>query len=203
MRERETLVSQQVEVTLPITSNKKTQNHSTKDVKRYLICVRKTMNEQDSKPIPVGGGGRRGGLRDGRIIDGGENTYQVGGAGRGGSHHQEESKSNYDGFQERKEDANRNADKKEEVDDDDEESRRDRMLLIRILPFPVRLHRMLMDMEQSGKQHIVSWSSCGRMCCVHNQELFVQEIIPMYFNMSKYRSFTRQLLNYGFQRIGK
>lgn len=165
------------------------------------------MNEQDSKQISIGGRGR-----DGRMIMGeGENTisddnksrtlsYQEG-AGRGGNHHQEDTKDNYDGVQDRKEYEDQNAGKKE--DEEDVDKRRDRMSLIRILPFPVRLHRMLMDMEQNGTQHIVSWSSCGRMCCVHNQELFVREIIPIYFNMSKYRSFTRQLSNYGFQRIGK
>ena len=71
----------------------------------------------------------------------------------------------------------------------------------RLLPFPYRLHRMLEDVERAGKQDVVSWMPCGQSFKVHKISRFVNEIVPVYFNLTQYKSFKRQLINYGFVRI--
>ena len=73
----------------------------------------------------------------------------------------------------------------------------------RLMPFPQRLYQMLHDVEKYGKEDIVSFLPDGNLFTVFKPEEFVNEIIPIYFNMSKFRSFTKQLLNYGFERVGR
>jgi hypothetical protein len=67
--------------------------------------------------------------------------------------------------------------------------------------FPVKLHRMLVDVEREGKQSIISWNPDGTTFQVHKNDKFVSEVLPHYFRQSKYKSFQRQLNFYNFQRI--
>lgn len=69
------------------------------------------------------------------------------------------------------------------------------------LPFPCKVYDMLDDADQKGFQHIVAWNTEGTGFMVQNKELFTNEIVPLYFNQTKYKSFQRQLSLYGFQRI--
>jgi hypothetical protein len=69
------------------------------------------------------------------------------------------------------------------------------------LHFPCKVYEMLEAAEQQGLEDIVSWNKGGTGFTVHNKELFTKQIIPMYFNQTKYKSFQRQLSLYGFQRI--
>jgi hypothetical protein len=69
------------------------------------------------------------------------------------------------------------------------------------LPFVWKLYEMLEGVEKSGEEHIVSWVESGRAFRVHNLEEFVQNIVPIYFKQSKYKSFQRQLNFYDFTRI--
>jgi len=69
------------------------------------------------------------------------------------------------------------------------------------IPFPLRLHQMLDDVENAGLMHIVSWRSHGRAFIVHNREEFVDRVLPVYFQQNKFASFQRQLNLYGFCRI--
>lgn len=69
------------------------------------------------------------------------------------------------------------------------------------LHFPCKVYEMLEAAEQQGHEDIVSWNKGGTGFTVHNKELFTKQIIPMYFNQTKYKSFQRQLSLYGFQRI--
>jgi hypothetical protein len=69
------------------------------------------------------------------------------------------------------------------------------------LKFPCKLYRLLMETESRGLTHIVSWHKEGKSFRVHDQESFVEEILPRYFKKSKYRSFQRQCNLYGFSRI--
>jgi hypothetical protein len=69
------------------------------------------------------------------------------------------------------------------------------------LKFPCKLYRMLMETESKGLTHIVSWHKDGKCFRIHDQEAFVEEILPQYFKKSKYRSFQRQCNLYGFSRI--
>ena len=72
----------------------------------------------------------------------------------------------------------------------------------RLLPFPQRVHRMLQYAERHGKSHIVSWiPPFGRAFKVHRPNDFIEEVASVYFNLTQYQSFQRQLLNYGFLRI--
>lgn len=67
--------------------------------------------------------------------------------------------------------------------------------------FPCKVYEMLEAAEDQDLKHIVSWNSDGTGFTVHNKDLFTKEIIPQYFNQTKYKSFQRQLSLYGFQRI--
>lgn len=69
------------------------------------------------------------------------------------------------------------------------------------MKFPCKLYRMLMETERQGLAHIVSWHQDGRSFRVHDQQLFVDEVLPKYFKKSKYRSFQRQCNLYGFHKI--
>jgi hypothetical protein len=66
----------------------------------------------------------------------------------------------------------------------------------------LKLQRM-MDKLESERQdtNIISWLSHGRAFLVHNPEAFVDHLMPVYFNQTKYSSFQRQLHMYQFQRI--
>ncbi|KAI2501075.1 hypothetical protein MHU86_13366 [Fragilaria crotonensis] len=69
------------------------------------------------------------------------------------------------------------------------------------VPFPVKLHEMLDHIEQDGLSHVVSWQPHGRCFVVHNQQQFVDVIMPHYFKQTKFPSFQRQLNLYGFNRL--
>jgi hypothetical protein len=48
---------------------------------------------------------------------------------------------------------------------------------------------------------VISWLPHGRAFRVLNPKLLVKELLPVYFNQSRYSSFQRQLHMYNFQRI--
>jgi HSF-type DNA-binding len=67
--------------------------------------------------------------------------------------------------------------------------------------FPVKVYVMLEEAEDKGFAHIVSWNAMGDGFMVHEREPFIRDIVPNYFNQTRYKSFQRQLSLYGFQRI--
>lgn len=67
-----------------------------------------------------------------------------------------------------------------------------------LLLFPNILYEMLNDAEEAGFEHIVSWGKDPNAFNVHKKKQFESEILSKYFKMTKYKSFTRQLHNYGF-----
>jgi hypothetical protein len=69
--------------------------------------------------------------------------------------------------------------------------------------FPTKLHRMLADVQKNGLDHIVSWVQDGAAFKVHDTDTFVQQIMPLYFDQTKYESFRRQLNLYGFSRVSR
>lgn len=69
------------------------------------------------------------------------------------------------------------------------------------IPFPLQLHQMLDDAENSGLTSIVSWRVHGRAFMVHKRDEFVDRILPYFFHQNKFASFQRQLNLYGFSRI--
>lgn len=71
----------------------------------------------------------------------------------------------------------------------------------RSTPFPRRLFHMVSVESQAGSK-VVLWSEDGRAFFVHNEETFIDEILPKHgFKASKIASFQRNLNIYGFQRM--
>ena len=68
-------------------------------------------------------------------------------------------------------------------------------------PFPVKLHFIIERGEEDGYSSIISWSPHGRSFKIHNDVLFVEKVLPLYFFQTKMSSFTRQLRMYGFHKI--
>ena len=58
--------------------------------------------------------------------------------------------------------------------------------------FPWKLHEMLELADQEGFESIVSWLPNGRSFKVHNPIVFVEKIMPNFFQQTKYKSFQRQ-----------
>jgi hypothetical protein len=69
--------------------------------------------------------------------------------------------------------------------------------------FPFKLHLMLDSAERDNYNHIVSWVKAGKAFKVHNNKDFVQRVLPIYFDQSKYESFRRQLNLYNFTRVAR
>lgn len=69
--------------------------------------------------------------------------------------------------------------------------------------FPYKLHLMLENAERDGYNHIVSWVKGGTAFKVHDTDAFVAQVMPMFFDQSKYESFRRQLNLYQFTRIAR
>lgn len=72
-----------------------------------------------------------------------------------------------------------------------------------LVSFPVKLHRMLSEVEAQGLTDIVSWFPHGRAFSIHKRKTFVERIMPKYFSQTKLSSFQRQLNLYGFTRFSK
>lgn len=68
--------------------------------------------------------------------------------------------------------------------------------------FPWKLHRILDDAESKGFSDIVSWVPTENGFKVHKTKDFDEEIMPKYFDKTKYKSFQRQLNMWGFDRVG-
>lgn len=66
--------------------------------------------------------------------------------------------------------------------------------------FPQHLYDMLEEAPEKGFEHIVSWLPDGKGFRIHDAEAMVS-ILNIYFQQSKFKSFLRQLQNYGFERI--
>ena len=58
--------------------------------------------------------------------------------------------------------------------------------------FPFRVHTMLTKCEENGLDSIVSWLPGGTSFKVHDQDRFVNEVLPIFFEgQTKYKSFQR------------
>lgn len=71
------------------------------------------------------------------------------------------------------------------------------------LSFPFKLHLMLDSSTQYQYSHIVSWVNQGTAFKVFDHDAFVEKVMPMFFDQSKYESFRRQLNLYQFHRQSK
>jgi hypothetical protein len=68
------------------------------------------------------------------------------------------------------------------------------------MKFPFKLHHLLEEADRLGFDDIVSWVPTGDGFRVHNPKAFAAVIMPLYFEMSQYKSFQRQLSLYSFKR---
>jgi hypothetical protein len=69
--------------------------------------------------------------------------------------------------------------------------------------FPSKLYNFLVDAETKGFSDVISWQPDGTSFKVHNQERFINDILPVYFGAIKFKSWQRQLNLYGFTRVHK
>eukprot|EP00585_Thalassiosira_rotula_P013290 CAMPEP_0196129894 /NCGR_PEP_ID=MMETSP0910-20130528/453_1 /TAXON_ID=49265 /ORGANISM="Thalassiosira rotula, Strain GSO102" /LENGTH=219 /DNA_ID=CAMNT_0041389093 /DNA_START=92 /DNA_END=751 /DNA_ORIENTATION=+ len=69
------------------------------------------------------------------------------------------------------------------------------------LLFPFKLYTMLEYASDSSYSSAVSWSSDGRSFAIYNTNIFMQHVVPRNFKLTKFRSFTRQLNNWGFTNL--
>jgi hypothetical protein len=69
--------------------------------------------------------------------------------------------------------------------------------------FPWKLHMMLEQAEKKNYQDVVSWVKDGSAFKVHKSREFVEKVMPIYFDQTKYESFRRQLNLYGFTRMSR
>jgi hypothetical protein len=70
------------------------------------------------------------------------------------------------------------------------------------ISFPWKLHQLLEETDgREGCECIISWLPDRKSFKVHDQKAFVDQILPRYFKVTKYKSFQRQLNIYGFERI--
>lgn len=67
--------------------------------------------------------------------------------------------------------------------------------------FPLKLQRILDKLESDGITDVLSWQPHGRAFRVRDSDRFVNEILPLYFNQTKYSSFQRQCHMYHLTRI--
>lgn len=69
------------------------------------------------------------------------------------------------------------------------------------VPFPLKLHEMLDQIEEDGLASVISWQPHGRCFVVHDQKRFASDVMVKYFRQTKFASFQRQLNLYGFNRL--
>lgn len=60
-------------------------------------------------------------------------------------------------------------------------------------PFPVKVYEMLENADKKQFSHAVSWNPQGTGFMVHDKNSFTKLIVPDYFNLTKYKSFQRQV----------
>ena len=68
--------------------------------------------------------------------------------------------------------------------------------------FPIKLFEVLERSDICGYSSIISWVSNGRLFKIHDEELFISQVMKKYFIQSKFTSFKRQLYFYGFRKVG-
>jgi hypothetical protein len=66
--------------------------------------------------------------------------------------------------------------------------------------FPVKLFRILQDMDKENRKDIISWLPSGDSFRIHDVEKFSKDVLPTYCNGIQYKSFIRNINLYCFQR---
>jgi hypothetical protein len=66
--------------------------------------------------------------------------------------------------------------------------------------FPQKLMRILSNPAVGG---VIRWLPHGKSFCILNPQEFADSVLPMYFSVHKYPSFTRKLNRWGFRQISR
>jgi HSF-type DNA-binding len=53
------------------------------------------------------------------------------------------------------------------------------------VPFPIRLHAVLLQVEADGLGHVISWMPHGRCFVIHQPKEFAETVMPTYFRQTK------------------
>ena len=69
-----------------------------------------------------------------------------------------------------------------------------------VVAFPTKLYNMLEAVTKDGS-NIVMWLPRGNGFFISDEQTFIDHVVPVYFNLTKMRSFTRQLNLLGFSRL--
>ncbi|KAL7490536.1 hypothetical protein ACHAWT_000107 [Skeletonema menzelii] len=70
--------------------------------------------------------------------------------------------------------------------------------------FPTKLYAMLQLVDTIPEfSKAVAWLPHGRAFSVLDKDKFMKEVVPVFFNQTKIKSFNRQLHLWGFRRIGR
>jgi hypothetical protein len=69
--------------------------------------------------------------------------------------------------------------------------------------FPQKLHRCLEETQKNGQWHVISWLPDGKFFKIHDKEEFIRSIMPAFFDLTKYKSFQRNLNLWGFMTVPK
>jgi hypothetical protein len=68
------------------------------------------------------------------------------------------------------------------------------------MQFPWKLHELLEETDK-GHSSVVSWLPGGKAFKVHKKDDFCNELMPAFFNSSKYKTFQRSLNLWGFKCV--
>ena len=66
--------------------------------------------------------------------------------------------------------------------------------------FPSKLYEMLESVESLGLSSAVSWLPRGRGFTLIDCNLLMKEVVPLFFEISTFRVFVKQLHLWGFQK---
>lgn len=72
--------------------------------------------------------------------------------------------------------------------------------------FPYKLYRLLETIEETSTDDVaacIMWLPHGRAFIVRNEDVFVSKVLSAHFKQTRLRSFTRQLLLWGFKRYAR
>eukprot|EP00986_Skeletonema_menzelii_P007934 scaffold3187_cov130-Skeletonema_menzelii.AAC.4 len=68
--------------------------------------------------------------------------------------------------------------------------------------FPFKLFEMIEYANTSGFSRTLSWSPDGNAFVIHDKDVMMNDLAPLFFKQTKFRSFTRQLNIWCFERTG-
>ena len=67
-------------------------------------------------------------------------------------------------------------------------------------PFPVKLHRLLLEAERTDQTDVVGWNEDGTSFLIYQPKVFAETLMKQFFLQTRYKSFQRQCNLYNFIR---